>query len=173
VPLRSVFGSSHQWNLYASTGATSLGGSFISKNQGLAGIPSTLFCKIAIVGQYYARDDSDTNFHARTEDFLVSLPQVILDRTKLELLVLALERYQVDPFNFSFDLAAPRDHEQHFKIIFDTATDSSINHGKGECRIIYCGGDFAVGDWLFDIDLSCIGIFCEELKSALTEAVKL
>jgi hypothetical protein len=127
-----------------------------------------LLTKIEIQGELWPRLH-DPEHGELTNDYSVTLHQVILRKKQLELLQERLRAWLNVPFEISIELAMANGDDQSLEFSLGVIDSLISSVGRPACTIQYRSGSFSTGMWNFVVDQSCIGILLDELHNALTQ----
>lgn len=152
-----------QWHLPASSGRDQLEGTFKWQRKNDDGL--TLLCTdITIKGEFWLHVNKATDTSDTTPNYYVRLPQLLCDWRSVDELITQLDEWLESPKEISVDIGS---RYQHFTVSFGKSDQLISSLDKPACRIAYSGGLVFQGEWLFDVDQSCIRIFRDELREAL------
>ena len=153
------------WHLPAASGRNRLSGAFEEQWTDEHG-STVLKASIQLEGQFWPRSKEYKEKNLLV-DFSVALPQVLLRKESVELLISHLERWLNERKEISIELGDCERNDQSFHVSFVDSSGSKSTLEKTTCTIHYSGGVFAHGEWSFVVDHTCIDIFLRELQASL------
>jgi hypothetical protein len=161
--------TTHQWNLFSSSGRESFSGSFVDNGRDEDGL-DLILAKVSITGNFWPEPPFVSTVQRSGERllevFAVALPQVVLRRDRIELLLLEMAEWLHKPKEISIDLSSSRTIRNHLAIGFGTRRDLISSLDKPACTISYSANSFENGTWHFIVDQSCIRMFFEQVTEA-------
>ena len=160
-----VFESPFQWNIYGSSGRTSLGGNFLRAWRGSDG-SELILTELSVAGLWIDRSKKKISFTDLQKDFTITLSQVIVYRRKVEELIDDLASWLDSPVEILRDLCGDSK-DQSLKFYLGPPDPQKKRLEKTIFEIQYSGTAFESGNWFFGTDQSCIRIFVDELRLAL------
>jgi len=158
-----VTSTEHQWAIRSNSGRELFAASFLEEKhvQG-----ATLLLTSAIIhGEFWRAPEFETSNDA-TPDFQVSLPQLVLDKAKLDEFSDELERWLEKPKEISLSLSGNHPH-QALDVSIGPRSGIISTMDKPVFSLRYASGSFELGKWSFVIDQSCIRCLLDELTPSL------
>ena len=158
----SVTSTEHQWAIRSNSGRELFAGSFLDEKY--AEGRTLLLTSVLILGEFWRAPEFETSSDT-TPDFQVSLPQLMLDKAKLEELTYELEKWLERPKEISLSLSGHPHHPLDVAIGPRSHFISTMD--RPVFSLSYAAGSFEIGKWCFVIDQSCIRCFMDGLTQSL------
>lgn len=146
------------WSMPASNGRARIECALIGRSEKT----DALICVIEIVSEFWARGRIEMGGNT-TNDFRISLSQVLVDLSSLKSLRERLIEWQVNPSDFRLQLGAQGDGDQRLSLSIGHDENLIYAAGKPACIFTYESGSSMQGRWSFVVDQSCIRACAEEL----------
>jgi hypothetical protein len=157
-----------QWGIMSSSGREHFGATFLSAAESAEA--TLLLTSAFIEGSFWPpqefEDESAGAARSLSLDYHVALPQLVLDRIKLEEWTDELESWLSTPKEISLGLSGDR--HQIFDISIGVRPDTICSIDRPVFSLSHASRSFAIGRWSFVIDQSCVRCLLEGLHQALS-----
>lgn len=154
-----------RWHLPAASGRNELSGEFFAQRTDESGT-QVVFSRIEMKGVFWPRFSNDPG-SKETQDYSVTLHQVMLRRERLDLLIGRLTEWVRAPLEISVELAKAPGSDQGLEISFGQIQGLMSTKDRPACTVRYSSGAFALGTWSFIVDQSCINVLLGELTRSI------
>jgi hypothetical protein len=159
-----VFESPFQWNLYSSNGRSSFSGTI--KRELRLDSEEILLAEISVKGRWIDRAEREISFIELSDEYHVTLSQVLLQKQSVRQLVSQLAGWLGSPTPGPIEVSSAVQ-DQHLDIYIGPSRWTKILPDV-RLELRYSSMEFESGVWSFPIDQSCIRIFFDELSAVVS-----
>ncbi|MFT3777049.1 MAG: hypothetical protein QM772_02020 [Ottowia sp.] len=146
------------WSLRSNNGRSRIECTLVGRSEKSA----ALICRIDVAGEFWHRGGANIG-PGMTNDFYVTLPQVLLDIRSVNSLYEHLIEWQRDKKSFIVSLGVLNEGDQKVEISIGRDENLIYSIEKPACTFTYACGSSMQGKWSFVVDQSCIRLCAEDI----------